>query len=74
MLVLPQAALALNSLAELSWCVDYCNYCIVWVIALNALMLLVGWQEGHLACKKLCGGTLVWLCVWVKVQICIWPS
>jgi len=37
-------------------------------------MLLVGQQEGHLACKKLSGGMLVWFCVWVKVQICIWPS
>jgi len=38
-------------------------------------MLLVGWQEGqHPACKKLNGGMLTWLCVWVKVQICIWPS
>jgi len=24
--------------------------------AFSALMLLVGWQEGHLACKKLSGG------------------
>ena len=24
-------------------------------IAISALMLLVGWQEGHLACKKLTG-------------------
>jgi len=40
-------------------------------------MLLVWWQEGHLACKKLSGGNfgmLPWLCVWVKVQICIWSS
>jgi len=26
--------------------------------AINALTLLVGWQEGHLACKKLSGGVL----------------
>jgi len=26
-------------------------------------MLLVGWQEGHLACKKLSGGMLAWLSV-----------
>jgi len=31
-------------------------------------MLLVGRQEGH-ACKKLIGGMLAWLHVWVKVQI-----
>jgi len=24
-------------------------------------MLLVGWQEGHPACKKLSGGVLAWL-------------
>jgi len=42
--------------------------------AFSALTLLVGQQEGHPACKKLSGGMLAWLCVWVKVQICIWPS
>jgi len=31
-------------------------------------------QEGHLVGKKLSGGMLMWLCVWVKVQICVWPS
>jgi len=40
----------------------------------SALTLLVGRQEGHPACKKLSGGMLAWLCVWIKVQICIWPS
>jgi len=39
-----------------------------------ALMLLVGWQEGHSACKKLSGGMLAWLSVWGEVQICMWPS
>ena len=38
----------------------------------------VGWVAGraatHPACKKMSGGMLAWLCVWVKVQICIWPS
>jgi len=28
--------------------------------AFSALMLLVGWQEGHPACKKLSGGVLAW--------------
>jgi len=27
-----------------------------------------------LACKKLSGGMLAWLYVWVKVQICMWPN
>ena len=42
--------------------------------AFSALMLLVGWQEGHPVCKKQSGGVLVWLSVWSKVQTCIWPS
>jgi len=42
--------------------------------AFSALTLLVGRQEGHLACKKLSGGVLVWLSVWSEVQTCIWPS
>jgi len=33
-------------------------------IAFGALMLLVGWQEGHPACKKLSDGVLAWLSVW----------
>jgi len=40
----------------------------------STLTLLVGWQEGHLACKKLSGGVLAWLSVWSEVQTCIWPS
>ena len=44
------------------------------VSAFSALTLLVGWQEGHPACKKLSGGVLVWLSVWSEVQTCIWPS
>ena len=46
------------------WCAD----------AFSALTLLVGWQEGHPACKKQSGGVLAWLSVWSKVQTCIWPS
>jgi len=38
------------------------------------LTLLVGRQEGHLACKKLSGGMLAWLSVWSEVQIWIWLS
>jgi len=36
--------------------------------AFNALMLLVGRQEGHPDCKKLSGGVLVWSSVWSEVQ------
>jgi len=52
---------------------------IVWffislLFAFSALTLLVGRQEGHLACKKLSGGVLAWLSVWSEVQTCILPS
>ena len=43
-------------------------------LAFSALMLLVGRQEGHPACKKLSGEVLAWLSVWNEVQTCIWPS
>ena len=33
-------------------------------VTISALTLLVGRQEGHLACKNLSGGVLVWLSVW----------
>jgi len=39
--------------------------------AFSALMLLVGRQEGHPACKKLSGGVLAWLYVWSEVQTCM---
>ena len=42
--------------------------------AFSALMLLVGRQEGHPACKKLSGGVLAWLSLWSEVQTCIRPS
>jgi len=42
--------------------------------AFSAFTLLVGRQEGHLVWKKLRGGMLACLCVWVKVQMCIWSS
>jgi len=44
------------------------------VCAFSALMLLVGRQEEHPACKKQSGGVLAWLSVWSEVQTCIWPS
>jgi len=36
-------------------------------IAFSALTLLVGWQKGHPACKKLSSEVLAWLSVWSKV-------
>ena len=41
-------------------------------ISFSALMLLVGWQEGHPACKKLSSGVLAWLSVWSEVQTCMY--
>jgi len=35
-------------------------------------MLLVGWQEGHPACKKLSGGVLAWLSDWSEVHMAQW--
>ena len=43
----------------------------VCVFAFSALTLLVGWQEGHPACKILSGRVLVLLSVWSKVQITV---
>jgi len=34
---------------------------IYWLCSFSALTLLVGWQEGHPACKKLSGGVLVYV-------------
>ena len=42
--------------------------------AFCALTLLVGWQGGHPACKKLSGVMLAWLSVCSEVQTCICPS
>ena len=47
----------------------------IFFIAFSDLMLLVGWQEGHPACKiLLSGGVLAWLSVWSEMQTCMWPS
>jgi len=46
----------------------------VTVSTCSTLTLLVGRQEGHLACKNLSGGVLAWLFVWSEVLTCIWPS
>ena len=51
------------------------NGCVCGVsCSFSALTLLVGRQEGHLACKKLSDGVLGWLSVWSEVQTCIQPS
>jgi len=47
----------------------HCNYFSSSYIAFSALMLLVGWQEGHPACKKLSGGVLAWLSVLARCRL-----
>jgi len=47
---------------------------LVVVVFIIFLLLLVGRQEGHPACKKLSEGVLAWLSVWSEMQTCIWPS
>ena len=42
--------------------------------AFSALVLLVDWQERHPTCKKLSGRVSMWLSVWARCRICIWPS
>ena len=53
---------------------EFYMHCYRTFFAFSALTLLIGWQEGHPACKKLSGGVLTWLSVWIEVQTCIWPS
>ena len=64
----------LTTLVDFSFQHQISSCCHIRVLDFSALMLLLGRQEGHLACKKMSGGMLAWLCVWVKVQVCIWPS
>jgi len=50
-------------------CITKCLHKIcLHLFAFSALTLLVGRQEGHLACKKLSGGVLAKLSVWGEVQ------
>ena len=42
--------------------------------ASSDLTLLVGWQEGHPACKKLSGRVLAWLSVWVRCRLAYGPA
>jgi len=52
---------------------DYYNTCSF--PAFGASTMLVGWQEGHPACKKLSGGGVgVVISVWSEVQTCMWLS
>jgi len=44
-------------------CAVYACACSYDYSRFSALTLLVGWQEGHPACKKLSGEVLAWLSV-----------
>ena len=39
--------------------------------AFSALTLLVGWQKGHPACKKVSGGVLAWKRAVKRVCVCV---
>ena len=63
-----------SGVMENSSCTGICHY-FVERIAFNALTLLVGHQEEHLACKKLSDEVLVLFSAWSEVQIvCILSS
>ena len=53
-----------------------CIYCLTLsqYSAFTTSTLLVWWQEGHPACKKLSGGVLAWLSIWSEMQTCICRS
>jgi len=42
--------------------------------AFSALTLLVGWQEGHPACKKQSGGVLEWLSAGARCRLAYGPA
>ena len=55
------------NLALVSVFIMCCSMC----CSFSALTLLVGWQEGHPAYKKLSGGVLAWLSVGSEMQTCM---
>ena len=64
-----------QGLYSLNWiliCFFVCMY-YVWS-AFSALMLLVGRQEGHPACKKLSGGVLAWYLSGVRCRLAYVPA
>jgi len=47
-----------NAVKNTRFVVKIFLHIVLTLYAFSALTLLVGWQEGHLACKKLSGGVL----------------
>ena len=60
-------ATASDSSLSFDYCERYQVFVYMYVLSCETpsvlLRLLVGWQEGHPACKKLSGGVLAWLSV-----------
>jgi len=50
------------------------DLCIALACAFSALTLLVGWQEGHPACKKLSSEVLAWLSVGARCRLAYGPA
>jgi len=46
----------------------------VYIYPFSALALLVGWQEGHPACKNLSGGVLAWLFSGARCRLAYGPA
>ena len=64
-LFLPSLFLPLCACLQFFWQYDY---------AFSILMLLVGWQEGHPACKTEWWGTGMVVCLERGANICIWST
>ena len=46
----------------------------IYLQAFSALALLVAWQEGHPACKKLSGGAGVVICLGARCRLAYGPA
>ena len=46
----------------------------VYIYPFSALALLVGWQEGHPACKNLSSGVLAWLFSGARCRLAYGPA
>ena len=57
----PSSMLSYQKVLFKIWCLNGMSF------PFSALTMLVGWQEGHPACKKLSSGVLVWLSVSCEV-------
>jgi len=58
-----------RSLMETATSIGQATWCWWWLTFSALTLLVVGWQNGHLAFKKLSGGLLALLSVWIKVLL-----